>query len=76
MIQLIVKQVKQRMAIKEMAIVCIGEQVKSKDNISKEVPQNIRQNATYVVDSSSLNRRDLTTDLTVYTGHSCPSEKV
>ena len=66
---------KKPLTLKEMAIICVGEQVDLK-NVSREVPQNIRQNATYVVDASGLNKSDITTDLTVYMGHSCPSEKV
>lgn len=59
-----------------MAQICIGEEI-SDDLTCKRIPERIFKNATFVVDfTSGIEVADITTDAVVYTGHSCPVEKV
>jgi len=59
-----------------MVKICVGNQVDT-NKVSKKVPHSIGRTSSFVVEfSSEVKECDITTDSNVYTGHSCPVEKV
>lgn len=58
-----------------MAKICVGEEI-NHELIYRRVPERTFKNATYVVDTHSINPEDITSDAISYTKHACPVNKV
>ena len=62
-----------RLKLKSLVDVVIGENIDPK-YLCKHVPLNFYQDSVFVIDTSDVNDKDISTDGIIYDQHSCPSE--
>ena len=64
-----------KLRLDELVVICISKNI---DNnlLARTVPWNIFKSAVYVIDTSVVDNKDLSTDGIIYDEHSSPSENI